>query len=148
MDAILNAAEQILHRSGLPALRLARLFRELKAEVGATARTLDLQGLRSLLEARPDRFRVLDPWRGPWRFVRSAGTLEGADEGDAWVVAVRDSGDTAATGGEPRRAVRQLRESVRWLALAVDPHSPRHVARWKRLMDASLASGGRPERAA
>lgn len=143
METILSAAEQILQHSGAPALRLSRLLEELHGTLGA--RHLDAQGLMALLSRHPDRFRVLDPWRGPWRFVPEHGgdRQEGAGP---WVVAVRDDGVGAHPGAG--RMARRLRESVRWLALSVDPGSPRSVARWRGHLLEALAAQEDVRRAA
>jgi hypothetical protein len=133
MENVLSAAEQILRTSGAPALRLSVLLGEVLAATGE--RTLDAPRLRALLEARPDRFRVLDPWRGPWRFVgqRGAAPLE-----EPWVVAVRDQGDRSGAGTPT--VVRRIRESVRWLGLSLDDRSPRRVARWHGLLLEGMAA--------
>lgn len=128
MEHILSAAEQILRNSGAPALRLSALLDELLATTGT--RALDGPRLRSLLEARPDRFRILDPWRGPWRFV---GRGADAPPGEPWVVVVRDLGDGAGTPGG-HGVLRMVRESVRWLGLNLDARSPRRVMRWEGLV--------------
>lgn len=128
MEHVMSAAEQILRTSGAPALRLGALLDELRTATGE--RTLQAPRLRSLLEARPDRFRVLDPWRGPWR---SMGRPDGTQPGEPWVVAVRDLGDGAGAVGGPR-AIRRIRESVRWLGVALDASSARCVARWHGLV--------------
>jgi len=143
MESILSAAEQILRRSGAPALRISRLLEELRGHPGAV--TLDGPGLRALLARHPHRFRVLEPWRGPWRFVARAEASDGADA-EPWVVAVRDDGDGAARGLTP--IARHVRESVRWLALNVDPHSPRSLVRWRGLLLEALAAGDGLDRAA
>lgn len=135
MEPILAAAERILHQSGAPALRLTRLLGELHA--ASRAGSLDAPGLLALLRRHPDRFRVLDPWRGPWRSLggdRDAGD----DAAEPWVVAVRDDGAGSAAGLD--RVSRRLRESVRWLALCLDPQSARSVVRWRGLVVESLGT--------
>ncbi len=133
MEHILSAAEQVLRNSGAPALRLSALLDELVTTTGT--RMLDGPRLRSLLEARPDRFRILDPWRGPWRFVnRRAETSS-----DPWVVVVRDLGDGPGVAADPR-VIRRVRESVRWLGLTLDARSPRQVSRWEGLVLEGLAA--------
>jgi len=128
MEHILSAAEQILRNSGAPALRLSALLDEVLATTGA--RALDAPRLKALLEGRPDRFRVLDPWRGPWRFV---GPGPEASSTEPWVVVVRDLGDGPGAAGGPR-ILRMVRESVRWLGLNLDARSPRRVMRWEGLV--------------
>lgn len=134
MEHVLSAAEQILRASGAPALRLTALLDELRATTGE--RSLQAGRLRSLLEGRPDRFRVLDPWRGPWRPVAQT---DAEDQGEPWVVAVRDGGDVTAAYASPR-LVRRIRECVRWLGLDLDAASARRVVRWQALLLEGLAA--------
>jgi hypothetical protein len=123
MDPIATCAEQTLSRSPHPALRLSELL-EIVAE--RLDRNLDQGRLRAILEAHPDRFRILEPWRGPWRSVE--GTLVAREgHGDAWVVATAGPGEPPDDGGP---AAFRLRESVRWLARGVDGRSPTDVSRW------------------
>jgi len=120
MDPIATCAERTLHRSAHPALKLSELVESVSEAID---RTLDAGRLRAILEAHPERFRIFEPYDGPW-LVR-----EGADA-DAWVVSIGapegppdDAGPAAAT----------LRESVRWLARAVDTRSRQEVGRWSAL---------------
>ncbi len=133
MDALVHSAENVLRRHSAPALRLSELLGHVRADTGV--RNLDAERLRGVLEARPDRFRLLDPWRGPWRFVRRGAT---ATRGvDPWVVVVGDPGDAGgAEGGRPP-ADRRLTASVRWLGLSLDAASGRAVSRWHRMAVAS-----------
>jgi len=142
MEHVLSAAEQILRASGAPALRLDTLLDELRATTGERA----LQGprLRTLLEGRPDRFRVLDPWRGPWRTVAGAAAPL---RGEPWVVAVRDHGDGAGAYAAPRLS-RRIRECVRWLGLDLDVASARRVVRWHGLLLEGMAAEQTLRRAA
>jgi hypothetical protein len=115
MDALVRSAENVLRRHAAPALRLSELLGHVRADTGL--RTLDQDRLRGVLETRPDRFRLLDPWRGPWRFVRRASaTARGTDP---WVVVVGDPGhEGGAQEGRPRPD-RRLSASVRWHGIAV-----------------------------
>ena len=87
--------------------------------------TLDAARLRGILEAHPDRFRLLDPWGGRW----GSGGPWDSDEPDlsvdVWVIGVAEC-DPPPGGG----AALKVRESVRWLARGVDPRSPREIGRW------------------
>lgn len=134
MEHILSAAERILRTSGAPALRLGLLASELKGALGGVAP--DAARLRSLLEGHPDRFRILDPWRGPWRLIAEA---HPPGEAEPWVVAVRDLGDTPGSHGQGHLA-RRVRESVRWLALSVDPTSYVGIIRWQEMMAGAAAA--------
>lgn len=76
--------------------------------------------LLRVLEARPDLFRVLDPWRGPWRSTsRRAASRACA----TWVVGLgrsRESGGAAA----------RLKASPAHLRRTVDERSVKDLARW------------------
>ncbi|MEJ2206429.1 MAG: hypothetical protein P8170_20245 [Gemmatimonadota bacterium] len=128
MESILEAAEAALRQDGAPALRLS----ELLALVRARTRQLALRAdaLRRALESDPQRFRVLDPWRGPWSHLGPVDLPTVIRE--PWVLVVGDPGGHDARQ-ESTGSQRRLRESVRWLGLAVDPLSPREVARWHAL---------------
>jgi hypothetical protein len=90
-------------------------------------RSLTLERLKHALAQQPAVFRLLDPWRGPWRPV---GVDAGTGPGEVWVVLVRDpAGPPQAAGARPG-TVEVLRESVRWLARAVDDRSTLSVSRW------------------
>ena len=129
MEHLLSAAEQVLRHAGAPALRLSTLLDQVRSVSGD--RRVDPSGFRTLLEGRPDRFRVLDPWRGPWRPVASE-PEEGGHGAEPWVVAVRDGGDGAE---RPSRSsiLDKAGESVRWLALTLDAGSVHSVMRWNGL---------------
>jgi hypothetical protein len=123
MDPIASCAERTLRRSAHPALKLSEL---LEAVSESQDRTLDAGRLRAILEAHPDHFRILEPWKGPWR--SPPGTLVAREgPGEAWVVAVTDPEDPPDGAGP---AALKLRESVRWLARGVDGRSPAEVSRW------------------
>lgn len=149
MDALIRAAEAVLQRHAAPALRLNELLALVRAETGSPA--LPTARLRTALESTPDRFRLLDPWRGPWRFVRRGQT--GDNDGEPWVVLVGDPGDHGAWEGSGHRSTRaRLRASVRWLGATMDADSSRSLTRWhaivtaERRARAQLSSeGDRPE---
>jgi hypothetical protein len=122
MHPIATFAEGALREHTHPALRLRELV-ELVAQ--RVDRSLDGSRLRAILESYPERFRILDPWRGPWRSVLDGGPYTTA-ACDVWVVAV--SAPENPPGG-PSVAVK-LRETVRWIGRGVDPRSQREVSRW------------------
>ena len=129
MDRIVAAAEATLRRHPAPGPPQPRLVELLRRE--GPDPWVDAARLRPLLEACPDRFRVLDLWQGS---LRSLQALAGGTEfqGDAWVAVITDP-----AGRGPDRANRAsatLRESVRWLARGVDGRSTREVARWQRVL--------------
>lgn len=119
MNPIALCAEDALRSHTHPALRLSELV-EIVAE--RVDRGLDANRLRAVLQEYPDRFRLLEPWSGPWR---SEGSPR-ASRGDAWVVVVTDPDDPPDV---PRSALK-LRESVRWLSRGIDARSAVEVSRW------------------
>jgi len=131
LNPIADCAERTLRSHADPALRLSELV-ELVAE--QMDRTLDEARLRSILESHPERFRVLDPWRGPWRALGGAGRQ--ASVGSVWVVAI---GDPTPPSDHPGAAALTLRESVRWLARGIDPRSTADVSRWYAIVLAERA---------
>jgi hypothetical protein len=131
MDPVVTTAEAVLRRSAEPALRLSELLAQVRAETGT--RTLEVPRLRAALESHPDRFRLLDPWRGPWRFVREG---DGSDaRTEPWVVLIGDPGDQGSGDpAAPESVEDRLRASVRWLGATLDPTSPGTLARWHAMV--------------
>lgn len=136
MEALVRSAETILRSQSAPALRLTELVERVRADTGM--RTLDADRLRSALELRPDRFRLLDPWRGPWRFVREGDSS--TDVVEPWVVVVGDPGAGAGAHAERPDVARRLSASVRWLGMSVDERSRRALTRWHRMVVAERAA--------
>lgn len=130
MNAVARCAEVALRAHPHPTLRLSELV-DLVAEL--VDRGLTAPRLRAILEDHPERFRIIEPWRGPWR-PRVQAVQEGIAQ--AWVVAVSDPGDRP---GAPRTALR-LRESVRWLGRGLDPRSRMDVSRWYAIVLAERAT--------
>jgi hypothetical protein len=122
MHPIATFAEGALREHTHPALRLRELV---DLVIHRVDRSVDGRRLRAILEAYPDRFRILDPWRGPWRSVLGADG-DGALTCDVWVIAVAPP--APPPGGPPVAA--KLRETVRWIGRGVDPRSHRDVSRW------------------
>ena len=141
MDPIATCAERTLRRSPHPALKMSELLESVAELVD---RTLDAGRLRAILEAHPDRFRILEPcygsWHGPERSMVARERLV-----DAWIVSVADP-DGPPDGAGPAAAT--LRESVRWLARSVDARSRMEVDRWNALALAERASRETVSRAA
>jgi len=141
MDPIATCAERMLRRSPHPALKMSELL-ESVAEV--VDRTLDAGRLRAILEAHPERFRILEPWNRAWRTPDGAAL---AREGtvDAWVVSVTDPDGPPDDAGPMATT---LRESVRWLARSVDTRSRSEVDRWYAIAIAERTARGVVERKA
>jgi hypothetical protein len=135
MNPIAAQAETALRRHAHPALRLSELL-ELVAE--RIDRGLDARRLRAILEEHPERFRLLDPWRGPWRSASAPAGPHTMRE-DGWVVLVTDPAAPPCAVATSRMAFK-LRESVRWLGRAVDVRSSVEVSRWYAIVLAERAS--------
>lgn len=156
MNPIAIHAESALQSAPHPALRLTELLELVSRRAG---RSLTLERLRTALEDRPDRFRILESWSGPWRAPESsdgvpdrpdrvregrAGATEGCrrigaraqEKRDAWVVAVERPDPPPDA---PQSALR-LRESVRWVALGLDGRSRVEVSRWYAIALAERAA--------
>lgn len=128
MDTLPDAAETVLRRHPAPALRLGELLRLVRRSLRDPA--LHRDRLLQSLGARPDRFRLLDPWRGPWK--RMSDGLDARPQSEPWVVLVGDPGDEAGPSVDGMAASR-MRACVRWMAAGVDPTSAWSLARWHGL---------------
>ncbi len=111
------------------------------------------------LRRHPGLFRVVDPWRGPWRAAPRRG---GPERPWSSVPGLGPPGSPAPVGGVPtiaalataamivpidvewaeggRSLPRKLRECVYRLGRGVDAESPVAVARWARLMRGAAAT--------
>lgn len=137
MESLPDVAYRILARHPAPALPFRELHRQValaRAGPTPTAGTL-LARIRS----RRRRFRILDPWRGPWEVLRSR-------PDDATRRALRDAGlalepwvttadpDGRAQPGAAGSTVPLLRTTMHHLSLAIDPDSASALARWILLL--------------
>jgi hypothetical protein len=126
METLAERAAQSLTRHPAPALPIDELSEQVRgggAMVGAGV-------LLRALEARPDLFRVLDPWRGPWRSATRPDARRGAGErsaletaGARWVVHL----GRAATDRNPGA---RLKASVVHLGRTLDERSVTDLVRW------------------
>ena len=133
MDDVLRAAEAALRRSPSPALALSDLVEEIRADLGH--RAPEPIELLDALRRHPGRFKILDPGKGPWRFL-AQGSHSAVDE--PWIVSLGDP-DSPTDTCLADQLERRLRESVRSVAVALDADSPREVLRWRALAMASAA---------
>ena len=122
MDPIVSCAERVLLDSAHPALRLSELLACVAEHID---RTLDAARLRFILGSHPERFRILDPWKGSWHDPDATSAHDSC--GDTWVVAISEPGAPPDGAGPVEVG---LRESVRWLARGVDARSRTEVGRW------------------
>lgn len=135
MDALIRAADAALRCSAAPAMALNHLVDEVRAATGTT--TLDPHRLLDGLRQHPDRFKILEPGNGPWRFL--TGSMSASPASEPWVVSLGDPESPAEDGGA-RRIERRLRESLRRVSASVDASSPREVTRWYALVLAGQAA--------
>ena len=122
MDPVADCVQRVLLASAHPALRLSELLESVAERVD---RTLDAPRLCGILASHPERFRILEPYRGSWR--RPAGPRASGSCLDTWVVAICESDHPPDGAGS---VVMSLRESVRWLARGIDARSRMEVDRW------------------
>lgn len=143
MDALADRAARAASRHPAAALSLGELAR-LVQDTGA--RVPEPVLLRALA-SDPTRFRVIDPWRGPWarlRVDRRTGHLprsrsrDGSFDGcegllDGPRVVTFPRGPTWSPGPAGPALARMRRTLVR-LGWTVDERSPTDLARWHRLV--------------
>ena len=132
MDRLAQAAEDALLVHPHPALRLEELLRVLCERVD---RTLTEDRLRRTLDRHPERFRIVESWRGGSWSRRSTVAERRTHAGCAWVVGLGEP--PAPDPAAPRTARapdRRLRESVRWLARGMDGRSVLASGRWYALV--------------
>ncbi len=106
----------------------------------------DSGALLHALRRCPDRFKVLDPKREPWDAIDLRDPAEYAgpllEQGvtcEPWIVALDDSAlDTEEESSSRDSLSRRTRQSLVWLARAVDEESPAAVNRWCRLLREEL----------
>jgi len=122
LDRIAAAALQALAEHPFPAVKLSEVTRLVG---GGVDRSLDARRLRSHLERYPDSFTVLDPMRGPWRWLLPKSRV-GVRTADPWVLGQ----SSASPGAVGDRCALIMRDSIRWLARHLDPDSPTQVAHW------------------
>lgn len=145
MDDIADRAARVIARHPAPVLPFSEVGRLVR---GSGVAVTDDILLRSLARD-PARFRIVDPWKGPWRGLapgrgdRTAGTFDpsaaaaalGGDPSVApgpWVVPEPGPAPWSPRGNHV--ALRRLREGIVHLGWALDLRSPRDVARWCRLV--------------
>ena len=135
MQSTVDLAVHILGRTparALPISHLSQLIGQ-DADGAGVGQELVAQAVR----ARPNLFRMLDPWRGPWRVSGRRGSPDGsaftssqlggvADE--PWVLLLEPPTDS-----ELDPPLRILQESTLAAGRRVDEHSVTALARWLRM---------------
>ncbi|KPJ83006.1 MAG: hypothetical protein AMS19_05890 [Gemmatimonas sp. SG8_23] len=138
MDPIARAAEDALLAHPHPAVRLGELTRMLAEPID---RRLTAARVRAVLEAHPERFRIIDPLHLRWPGIADE-TGAGAD--DAWVLSIVERRGPGCGSSTTTR----LRDSIRWMGRGVDGRSGLEVARWTTVMHAHGAARASLERTA
>lgn len=138
METVAERAHRVLARQRTPALSTRELHRLLSGELGGPPPPMEL--FLHQLRRRPDLFRILEPWRGPWGPLlpspreRSGSPGVAADleiRGDLWVVPADGGG---ALDEEPDPAVRTLRASLLAVGRRVDDGSVTALTRWMAMV--------------
>ncbi len=150
METLAQRAAQSLAYHSSPALPLQELTEEVRTGGGVVGTGVLLRALQE----RPDLFRLLDPWRGPWRAApirqsgRGMGEPPAAPVGERWVVPLGPS-----TGYPARDPLGRLKASMIHLGRTLDERSMTDLARWlamvresERLCRASRMRKERPAR--
>lgn len=140
MDALVDRAARAAHRHPAAALPLGELARLVQK---SGARISDDVLLRALA-ADPARFRIVDPWRGPWCRLRTARRTGRRHRSGPPERTIRDlmdgprvvpgAGTTAWSPGPAGPALGRMRQTLIRLGWRVDDASPVDLARWHRLV--------------
>lgn len=139
MDALVDRATQAATRHPAPALRIRDLAHMVQQSGAGVSDTVLLAALRR----DPGRFRVIDPWRGPWSTLRET-PLSSIDPGarpkdDRPPLVdgprlVPAPGSKAWSPGRSAPAVQRMRQTMIRLGWRIDDSSPIDLARWHRLV--------------
>lgn len=134
MQSTVDLAVHILARTPARTLPISHLSDLIQQETGGAGveRELVVQAVR----ARPNLFRMLDPWRGPWRVSGRMGpnasaftsSQLGGVADEPWVLLLEPPTDSAL---DP--PLRMLQESTLAAGRRVDEHSVTALARWLRM---------------
>lgn len=131
MDATCELAARVLTRAPSRSMPVSRLRLLMEAESGTPH---DYEHVLRCLSARPARFRMLDPWRGPWRTCEPRPPRFAPTDSDAlisngpWVLLLDPPQEV---GLDP--PVRRLQESLAAAGRGVDTDSATAMARWVRI---------------
>ncbi len=134
MQSTTDLAVHILARTPARTLPISHLSHLIEQEAGGA--TVGHEFLVQALRARPNLFRLLDPWRGPWR-VSGRTDAEGSTftssplgglTDEPWVLLLEPPADS-----ELDPPLRMLQESMLAAGRRVDEHSVTALARWLRM---------------
>lgn len=140
MDALVDRAAQAATRHPAPALRIRDLARIVQQSGAGVSDTVLLAALRR----DPGRFRLVDPWRGPWSTLRrntspmgdsddprNDGTTSSLLDGPRLVPA---PGSKSWSPGPSAPTIQRMRQTMIRLGWRIDDSSPTDLARWHRLV--------------
>lgn len=134
MQSTTDLAVHILARTPARTLPISQLSHLIEQEVGGAH--VGPEFVVQAVRARPNLFRLLNPWRGPWRGSGRTGSEGSAftsnpfgGVGDEpWVLLLEPPADS-----ELDPPLRMLQESTLAAGRHVDEHSVTALARWLRM---------------
>ncbi len=134
MQSTTDLAVHILARTPARALAISHLSLLIGQESGGGA--VEEEFVLRALRSRPELFRLLDPWRGPWLMFRRTGAAAStltshplvSTRDDPWVLLLEPPTDS-----ELGPALRMRQESTVAAGRSVDEHSVTALARWLRM---------------
>ena len=129
MKTISDFAIEIMSRSSTPALPLPRLVDAIAEETAG--HMADPERILAEIRSRPDLFRVLDPFIGPWRRATAKPGETPPWSPDTWVLGL------APGTRESSPVWARTAESLRYLGKRVDEDSATAVAHWVLLIERS-----------
>ena len=129
MKTISDFAIEIMNRYSTPALPLPRLVDAIAEETAGLM--ADPERILAEIRSRPDLFRVLDPFIGPWRRATAEPSETPPWSPDTWVLGL-SPGTRESSPVWARTA-----ESLRYLGRRVDEDSATAVAHWVLLVERS-----------
>ena len=129
MKTIPDFVTEIMSRSATPALPLTRLVDAIAEETAGLV--ADAERILREIRSRPDLFRVLDPFIGPWRRATAKPGETPSWSPDTWIVGL------APSTRESSPVSARTAESLRHLGSRVDENSATAVAHWVLLVERS-----------
>jgi hypothetical protein len=121
MQPLVDRAAAVVNRIGRSAVPTGEVVRLLRESGVAVSESVLLRSLN----ADPERFRVIEPWRA----LRGAHALGAPAGGTTWIVPARSAARDA--GVSPRRpALERLHATLLALGWRLDRSSATDVARW------------------
>ena len=134
MQSTTDLAVHILARTPARALPISHLSLLIEQDIGGA--TVEDEFVVQAVRSRPDLFRLLDPWRGPWRVSRRPGLAVSKLDSrllrdvkdEPWVLLL-----APPTENQANAPLRMLQDSMVAAGRRVDEHSVMALARWLRM---------------